>query len=139
MSVFKEDLLPYRLRFEERPQWSTGDWCIMASEDEQDYMVVTVFKLQKAQRGDIKCDVRNVKGTKFQNISVKRLYKMNLDVGSAVEVRYKGMKFFYRGKITAVHSIQQKLHYHILYDDGEREYNIDRSMIRSTTDAVSIV
>ena len=83
------------------------------------------------------CHVRNVRGQIFADVSSKRLFLNKLDVGSRVEVRYKGMKLFYRGKVTAVFSRNLEEFYTILYDDGEKEKNVSRSMIRPTAIAVN--
>ena len=122
-NTFQESLLPYHLRFFEKPVWKTGDWGLLRSEDETQYEVVTLFRL----RNDNKvCDVRNVKGKRYLEIPTTRLFLNNLDIGSKVEVRFKAGKLFYRGTISAVYELNDVYTYTVLYDDGEKETGIDR-------------
>jgi len=46
------------------------------------------------------------------------------------------MKYFYSGVITAIHDKLDEKIYTILYDDGEKERNVNRSMIRLSTEGL---
>ena len=84
--VFRVRKAPPKKRVAEAPTISgskTADTTRMDLEDENEMI----------------CDTKNYRGIKTIGVSTKRLFLMNIDVGSRVECRYQKSKHFYRGKL----------------------------------------
>ncbi len=136
-----ESLLPWRFRFEERPEYAHGVWALLkhqaaagATESEERYDIVMVFKVRAAKG---LCDVRTVKGTRVRNVSTRQLRQMNLDIGTAVEARYKNRKLFYRAAVRRLDERSSALpRFDVEYEDGEREVGLTRDLVRPTAAAV---
>ena len=129
-----EDLLPWNFRFESNPFLTSGTWALLKQGNS--YEVVVIFKLRK-ERGRELCCARSVKGKKHVDIPIKEMiFQMNLDVGTEVECRYRNKKLFYRSKISKVIEKGTSPKFCVTYEDGEREENLGRDVIRPTKAAV---
>ncbi|CAE7732275.1 unnamed protein product, partial [Symbiodinium microadriaticum] len=70
------------------------EWVIVRfDEDPPHYKVAIVLKFSKTK---FKYDVRLVSGTIVKGVLPSRICKMNYDIGTMVEARYKGAALFYR-------------------------------------------
>jgi hypothetical protein len=133
-----ESMLPWRYRFYEGPVFQPGFWALLrlghhhqhqhregeAAEDREhttslvsQYEIVTVFRIKESEG---LCDVRNVKGKFHRNVHMNRLFIMNLDVGTAIEARYRQEQVFYRAGITHIDTTADRWPvFSIRYEDGE--------------------
>eukprot|EP01041_Mallomonas_annulata_P003129 gene3129-6155_t len=82
------------------------------------------------------CDIRTSTNDYQRNVSTKRIVHVRLAVGSQVEARYKAQSVFYKGVITSVHNSPKGCLYTVLYEDGEKEFDVPRYYIRSTAEAI---
>ena len=127
--VFTESMLPLTLQFEQQPHFVHGMWCLLQPPGEDTSSLVSCIILKISKTG-MQCDVRTVKGKKYEKVGISNIFQPRLDVGRKVEVRYRGRKHFYRGRIRgSIISGGDRL-YHILYNDGDEERNIPRELIR---------
>ena len=87
--------------------------------------------LQQQPPGNVLCDAKTYYGKTLTAIPLSRLYVMNYEVGSHVECRFDKSKYFYPGRITAIHTdVNQLPIYTILYDDGDIEHNVSETLLR---------
>jgi len=75
-----------------------GKW-LFYSDNEGDYSLVAIIRIY----GTGKVDIRNVKGEKFEKVSISYLFESPLTVGDRVEARYHKQIDFYKGKIVGMH------------------------------------
>lgn len=136
-----DEIIPWKFRFQDKPTFKSGHWALLKhhlhsheyAEGETvpltaQYDIVVIFRLKADEDA---CDVRNIKGKCTRNVHLNRLFQMNLDVGQAVETRYKQEKVFYRSVITrADHTMGQDPIYSIRYEDGEAVTGLQRDAIR---------
>lgn len=125
-----ESFLPFKLKFVDTVVFKTHEWVLVRfDEDPPTHKVAIILKYSKSK---MKYDVRLVSGTIVKGILPVRLSKMNYDIGTRVEARFKGAALFYRGVITAIQTslTSNDYEYSIKYDDGEKEVRVPRSLIR---------
>jgi hypothetical protein len=95
------------------------------------YKVVLILKYHSSK---FKYDIRLKSGVIMKGIPATSLSKYNYDIGSAVEVRYKGGTLFYHGHILSMQramvGVEGEYEYNIRYSDGEKESRVSRTMIR---------
>ena len=77
------------------------------------------------------CCCRNIKGVRYNDVDLSRIFVMNMERGLGVECRHKRSRAFYRGVVSNVtmdHLGDPR--YTIRYDDGEVETGVTRDMLR---------
>jgi hypothetical protein len=75
-----------------------GKWLFYSNND-GDYSLVAIIRIY----GTGKVDIRNVKGEKFEKVSMSHLFESPLTVGDRIEARYHKQIDFYKGKIIGMH------------------------------------
>jgi hypothetical protein len=129
-SFSPESFLPFKLKFVDTAVFKPHEWVLVRfDEDPPVHKVAIVLKYSKSK---MKYDVRLVSGTIVKAVLPARLSKMNYDIGTRVEARFKGAALFYRGTITAIQTslTSGDCEYSIKYSDGEKELRVPRSLIR---------
>lgn len=126
------------------------------------YEAVVVFKLRKApkkkfvetpfmpgqaktpappvepEEDEMLCDAKNFRGVRHLAVNTKRIFLMNIEVGSKVECRYQQTVHFYRGKVTSIYENHLlDTVFSVLYDDGESEHKVSREMLRPSPDELA--
>jgi len=146
--VLVEPSLPWRLRFRANLDVFTGSWVLFKppkrsetnnpvteedeEEDDEDQPEYLVAVITHMHRGGKLCDVKTTDSRKFENIELKKhIFQMNIDIGTSVEAKYRGLSYFYKGKVSQVgKNFQGKTCYGVIYDDGEKEAGLVEAFIR---------
>lgn len=122
-----EAMLPYRLRFDSSPNFKALDWVLIKADD-INYISAIILKMKTNKK---RCDVRLISGEILNNIEISNLCRVNFDIGSRIEARFKRGTLFYSGVVTAVlETGDHEKVYNIKYDDGEQEMKVPLSYIR---------
>jgi hypothetical protein len=116
---------------------STSSSSSSFSSSYKNYKIVLILKYNSTK---FKYDIRLKSGVIMKGIPSQALSKYNYDIGSRVEVRYKGGTLFYSGSILSIQRSNtstntsggggENVVYNIRYVDGEKEVCVPRNMIR---------
>ncbi len=122
-----EQFLPSRLRLKQMTSLVSGCWALLSG-DNNKYEIVMLCRVR--ENGTV-CDVKHVTGQKVVNVQNTKIFEMNIEQGSEIEARHRGNLDFYRGRVALITTaFDGSYRYSILYQDGEKETNVTRDMIR---------
>lgn len=123
-----DELLPRHLQLHPETKLISGSWAFMQPGDNGPFEVVVLFKIR--DNGDT-CDCKSIKGNRFLGVKKSNIFRMNFQKGSIVEARFKGELDFYKGKIAAiVDAFDGSQRYSIVYEDGAKEDNLTKDLLR---------
>ena len=128
--------LPRSICFDDNFTVRPRMWLLLHTLKGNSYQTVMVIRIKTLRDARV-CDLRTLQDEIMTDIPLKRLHKLHLDIGSAVEARFRGSTLFYRGTVMSVRKAKTgEDEVNIRYEDGDFEARVPLHLVRQSQSEV---